>query len=177
MLFVFIISQRTFWCTFFISIDRRESMNYRRILTNNEFIDEFNNLPPKPRRRRRPTTKWSDDEVVRRRRRPTTKWSDDEVVRRRRRPTTKWSDSKALYVEVVMLSDADSFEIEFVRLSAFQNGICCLFSTPKRRRIRDVELTASSSDVFGVGPLRGRTTSSSDAFGVAPSAEFQNIQG
>ena len=102
----------------------------------------------------------------RRRRRPTAKRSDDEVVRRRRRPTTKWSDSKSMYVDVVMSSNADSFEIEFVRLSANFRRI----STSKRRHNDDFEQTTSSSDAFGVGPLRGRTTSSSDAFGVAPSA-------
>ena len=74
------------------------------------------------------------------------------------------------FVDVVMSSDANSFEIEFVRLSAFQIAIFRRISITKRHRNRDFEQTTSSSDAFGVGPLRGRTTSSSDAFGVAPSA-------
>ena len=116
-----------------------------------------------------------DAEGVRPRSGPTAKRSDDEVVRRRRRPTTKWSIRNREFVDVVMSSDANSFEIEFVRLSAFQIAIFRRISTTKRRRNRDFEQTTSSSDAFGVGPLRGRTTSSSDAFGVAPSAVILEI--
>ena len=52
----------------------------------------------------------------------TTKSSDREAVRRRRCPTTKWSDSKSMYVDVVMSSDANSFEIGILRLSTFRFG-------------------------------------------------------
>ena len=76
---------------------------------------------------------------------------------------------------MVMSSDADSFEIEFVRLSAFQIAIFRRISTSKRRQNDVFEQTTSSSDAFGVGPLRGRTASRSDAFGVAPSAVIDLI--
>ena len=106
-----------------------------------------------------------DAEGVRPRSGPTTKSSDAEGVRPRSGPTTKWSDSKSPYVRVVISSDVDSFEIEFVRLSAFQIAIFRRTSTSKRRQNDDFEQTTSSSDAFGVGPLHRRTTSSSDAFG------------
>ena len=51
--------------------------------------------------------------------------ADDEVVWRRSRPTTKWSDSKSLYLAIDASSGADSFEIEKLRLSAFQLGAFC----------------------------------------------------
>ena len=105
---------------------KESSMNF------NEFIDtlnEFIKIPPKA----------PDHEVVQRRSRPTPTASDREAVRRRSRPTTKWSDSKPIHVEMVMSSDADSFEIEFVRVSAFQIAVFCRISTPKRCRNRDFE--------------------------------------
>ena len=41
-------------------------------------------------------------------------------ARRRSRLATKWSDSKRPYLEIDASSDANSFEIEKLRLSAFQ---------------------------------------------------------
>ena len=44
---------------------------------------------------------------------------------RRSRETTKWSDSKRPYLEIDVSSSANSFEIEKLRLSAFQYGAFC----------------------------------------------------
>ena len=76
-------------------------------------------------------------------------------ARRRSRVTTKWSDLKSLYFEIDASSDANSFEIGKLRLSAFQNDAFCLISTSKRPLKVDFE-TISWLDHFVVGPLRGR---------------------
>ena len=47
---------------------------------------------------------------------------DHEVVPRRSREPTKWSDSKRSYLEIDASSEANSLEIEKLKLSAFQNG-------------------------------------------------------
>ena len=62
---------------------------------------------------------------VRRRRRPTAERSDAEGIRRRRRPTAERSDSKSLYLAIDASSGANSFEIGFLALSAFQFAIGC----------------------------------------------------
>ena len=90
---------------------------------------------------------------------------DAEGVRRRSRPTTKWSDSKSIHVKMVISSDADSFKIKFLRLSAFQILFVFRISISTRRRNHDFEQTTSSSGAFIVGPHRGRTASRSDASG------------
>ena len=102
-----------------------------------------------------------DAEGVRPRSGPTTKSSDAEGVRPRSGPTTKWSDSKSLNDDVVMSSDADSFEIKFLRLSAFQIAVFRQILTQKHCQNHDFEQTTSSSDAFGVGP-----SSWSDRFAV-----------
>ena len=60
-------------------------------------------------------------------------------ARRRSRLTTKWSDSKRSYLEIDASSGANSFEIRFLRLPAFQNGAFCQISTPKSAINRDFE--------------------------------------
>ena len=77
-----------------------------------EFVEEiFKSNQINDRRRR-------DAEGVRPRSGPTTKSSDAEGVRPRSGPIRNRE-----FVDVVMSSDANSFEIEFVRLSAFQIAI------------------------------------------------------
>ena len=48
--------------------------------------------------------------------------------------------SKSPYLEIDVSPDANSFEIGFLRLSAFQNGAFCCILTPKRSLKVDFEL-------------------------------------
>ena len=76
-------------------------------------------------------------------------------ARRRSRLTTKLSDSKRSYLGIDASSSANSFEIEKLRLSAFQNGAFRQIWTSKRPLKVDFEITSWIHD-FVVGPLRGR---------------------
>ena len=69
--------------------------------------------------------------------------------------TPTWSDSKRSYLEIDASSGANSFEIEKLRLSAFQNGAFRQISTSKRPLKVDFE-TTSWLDHFVVGRLRRR---------------------
>ena len=62
-------------------------------------------------------------------------------ARRRSRLTAERSDSKSLFLAIVASSGADSFEIEFLRLSAFQNVIFWYILTSGRPLNSDFEST------------------------------------
>ena len=125
----------------------------------NELSTQFNELSTNSSMNSTNYRRRRDAEGVRPRSGPTTKSSDAEGVRPRSGPTTKWSGSKSLYGDVVMSSDADSFEIEFLRLPAFHIAFFLSNFDPKtlsKPRFR--------TDDFVVGRLRRRTTSWSDDF-------------
>ena len=88
-------------------------------------------------------------------------------ARRRSRLTTKWSDSKSPYLEIDASSDANSFEIEKLRLSAFQNGAFCRISSSKRPLKDDFE-SISKFSAFGEN-----TPSANFAFGDIPQQVVQ----
>ena len=73
-------------------------------------------------------------------------------ARRRRRPTAERSDSKSLYLAIDASSEADSFEIGFVRLSAFQFAIFCWISTSGRPLNSDFESTSQNRDFSNTLP-------------------------
>ena len=91
-------------------------------------------------------------------------------ARRRRRPTTKWSDSKSLYLAIDASSAANSFEIEFLRLSAFQNGAFCRISTSRRPLNSDFESTPQ------IKRLRRNTAPSAEIYAFGGIWAFGEIQ-
>ena len=112
-------------------------------------LDEFRELPPKARRRRRLTTKSSDHEVVRPRSGPTPKASDDEVVYSKSRFRRR-------------------FVVEIRRKIAIWKAESLTNSISKELASDDITISTYDdfeSDHFVVGRLRRRTSSWSDAFG------------
>ena len=59
-------------------------------------------------------------------------------ARRRSRLATKWPDSKRPYIENDAPLGANALEIENLRLSAFQNGVCCVKFEPQNDILRSI---------------------------------------